>query len=111
MNLDVGAPASHVGSHGDPTRLPGAGHDFGLLAVLSRIEDDRLQPCLEQQLADVFRSVDRTCPDQNGPALSRYCVDGVYYRIPFRRRRTKDLIPKFVLRNGRFVGMRTTRNP
>ena len=66
MKLDVGATASHVGSNGDPARLPCAGDDFGLLAVLSRIEDDRLQPCLEQQLADVFRSVDRACPDQHG---------------------------------------------
>ena len=74
MKLDVGAAASHVGSNGDPTRLPRASDDFGFLAVLSRIEYDGLQSCLEQQFADVFRSVDRAGPDQNSPALARCSI-------------------------------------
>jgi hypothetical protein len=59
VQLYVGAAASHVSGDGHSARLPGAGDDLGLLAVLSRIQYDRLQPCFVQQSPDMFGSADR----------------------------------------------------
>ena len=69
VQLDIGAAARHVGRDRDPSRLPGAGYDFGLAVIVSRIEDHGKEPRPRQQCPDVLRRVDRACAYQNGPAL------------------------------------------
>ena len=54
LQLDVGAPAGHIGCHGDRAGLPGASDDLRLEAVLAGIEDTMVNTRPGQNLTQLF---------------------------------------------------------
>ena len=64
---NIGAPTSHVGRHGDPSALSGAGHDLRLVMILAGVQHCVNQPTRGQDLANCPRRLDRPGADQDRP--------------------------------------------